>query len=392
MSPSVRPMNLENKGMRFLIVDSYYPQFLKTFYRAREGMAEKSYREQWGILMNQCFGTADFYSLNLNRLGHEATEVVFNCEPLQRQWAKEQGFHFNDTTWQLDTWRGWIPRVKRGKSSRWLYSILGAQVKEYRPDILYVQCMEYMPSSFLREMRSHVRVIIGQIASAIPSGADFSQYDMILSSLPHYVSRFRQQGMNSYPLRLGFENSLLSKVRLLSPIYEVVHVGGYGPVHRERNELLERLIKSGLPLRCWGYGHECLPANSPILDRYEGEAWGLDMYNIRYSSRIVVSRHISSVASVYANIMTMYEATGIGTLLVIDEREDLKNLFEPFQEIITYRTAQECAGLIKFYLEHEKERQEVASAGQRRTMKEHNYHVRMEELLEILGKGLGGRI
>ena len=79
--------------MKFLILDTYYPAFLRSFYGQRPDVADRPYDQQWRVLMDQCFGTADFYSYDLRQLGHEATEVVANCEPLQRQWAREHGIH-----------------------------------------------------------------------------------------------------------------------------------------------------------------------------------------------------------------------------------------------------------------------------------------------------------
>ena len=227
-------------------------------------------------------------------------------------------------------------------------------------------------------------MITGQIACLRAPGADFSEYDLVLSSLPHYIQRFRERGLNSQLFRLGFEPAVLTRLVVFADPYAVVHIGGYGPVHRERNDLLEALVTNGVPLLCWGYGIEHLPPTSPIHSCFKGEAWGLDMYNIRHNSKIVVSRHISSVADVYANIMTLYEATGVGTLLVIDERKDLQGLFEPGREVVAYRNPEECVELIQYYLEHDDEREAVARAGQQRTLREHTYYHRMQEFVDIV--------
>ena len=73
--------------MTFLIIDTYYHGFLRAFCAQHADLSDRPYAEQWRILMDQCFGTADFYSINLRKLGHDAHEVVANCEPLQRRWA-----------------------------------------------------------------------------------------------------------------------------------------------------------------------------------------------------------------------------------------------------------------------------------------------------------------
>jgi spore maturation protein CgeB len=59
-------------------------------------------------------------------------------------------------------------------------------------------------------------------------------------------------------------------------------------------------------------------------------------------------------------------------------------LFEAGKEVIVYDSTEECAELIRYYLQHEKERTRIARAGQERTLKEHTYYHRMQELLDIL--------
>ena len=49
-------------------------------------------------------------------------------------------------------------------------------------------------------------------------------------------------------------------------------------------------------------------------------------------------------------------------------------------------TPQECAELVKHYLEHDGERRAVAKAGQERTLRDHTYQQRMKELADIVRK------
>lgn len=366
--------------MKVLIVDTYYPAFLNSFYAKNPGLSHQPYEDQWRALMDQCFGTSDYYSTNLRQLGHEAMEVVANCKPLQLQWAREHGISLRYKLQQRSY--HWISLPLLAKD--WLYPILLDQVKAYTPDVIHFQDPAGMAPTLLQEIRPYVQLITGQIASPIGPQADFREYDLVLSSLPHYVQRFCEQGLKSRLFRLGFERTILEKLIKESDPYSVVHIGGYGPVHRERNELLEVLILHNIPMACWGYGIDRLPPASPIHGCYQGTAWGLEMYNIRYNSKIVVSRHVSSVADVYANIMTLYEATGVGALLVIDQRKDLHMLFEPGNEVVAYSSSDECIELIRYYLEHDEERESIARVGQQRTLRDHTYYHRMEEFIELV--------
>jgi spore maturation protein CgeB len=117
-----------------------------------------------------------------------------------------------------------------------------------------------------------------------------------------------------------------------------------------------------------------------------GQAWGLEMYQILGKSQITINHH-GDVAP-YANNMRLYEATGVGTLLVTDWKDDLHETFEPGKEVIAYKSSEECAELVQDYLARTEERESIARAGQQRTLAEHTYFQRMQELVEILQKRL----
>ncbi len=366
---------MEHK-LRFLIIDTYYPAFLSRFYAAHSSLKGCHYQEQWQTLMNTCFGTADFYSSNLKKLGHEAEEVVANCEPLQRQWAREHGIRLQQSKWP---WR--LLQLDQG----WLFQILTAQVKQNRPDVLYIQNISWTNGAFLNEVRPYVSLIIGQIAYPLPN-RQFKSYDLILTSFPHYVPMFRDMGVASEYFRIGFEPRVLDLVSPLKQQYQVTFVGAYSAAHRNGTVFLEQLAGQ-CSIDFWGYGVDSLAKDSPIRKTYHGEAWGLDMYRILEQSKITLNRHID-VAGRFANNMRLYEATGVGTLLVTERKDNLSELFEPSKEVVAYQDAKECAELVKYYLEHEQERAAIARAGQQRTLCEHTYYQRMQELLDIVNKYL----
>jgi spore maturation protein CgeB len=88
--------------------------------------------------------------------------------------------------------------------------------------------------------------------------------------------------------------------------------------------------------------------------------------------------------------MRLFEATGVGTCLITDWKKNLQQLFEPDKEIVVYESAEEMVEKTKWLLNHPREREEIASAGKERTMKDHTYARRAEQLnlyiMEKLGK------
>lgn len=356
--------------MRMLIVDTCYPAFLQSHYDRDPPLREAPYATQWRSLMDTFFGTADAYSYYLDKLGHEAQEVVVNCEPLQRAWAQEHGVRTRTV--------GGLRRRTR------LDDIVAAQVDEFNPDVLYVQNLSALDGRLLRRLGMG-RVIVGQIASEPPPERQLHAFDLLLTSFPHYVKRFRALGISSEYFRIGFDPRILERVGRRPRDLEIVFVGSLGRgQHGGGNAVIERAA-ARLPLKVWGPGVSEWPRSSPLRDRYGGEAWGIDMFALLARAKIVLNRHID-VAEDYANNMRLYEATGMGALLLTEAKRNLRELFEPGLEVVTYRDEDELADRALYYLEHEKEREEIAAAGKARTLAEHSYALRMAELFRILAR------
>ena len=117
-----------------------------------------------------------------------------------------------------------------------------------------------------------------------------------------------------------------------------------------------------------------------------GQAWGREMFEILDRSKITLNHHGDIFP--YANNMRLFEATGVGTLLITDWKDNLGEMFVPDKEVLAYRTPEECAELIRYYLAHENERLAVARAGQARTLRDHTYYQRTQELLDLVGRFL----
>jgi spore maturation protein CgeB len=112
------------------------------------------------------------------------------------------------------------------------------------------------------------------------------------------------------------------------------------------------------------------------------------MYRAIARSHVTFNRHID-VAENNANNMRLYEATGVGTLLITDRKQNLGQIFEPGREVVVYSDAEEAVRLIRYYLAHPHEAAEIARAGQARTLRDHTYRQRMVSLVPMLDECLG---
>jgi len=365
--------------MRFLIVDNYHPDFIAQLYAQQPELARLPYQQQRAQILSKHFGTADYYSYNLKKLGHEAEELIINCAPLQEQWARENS-------------SGWVPpqfkwRTVRGVNIPWFQTldrqrqIALQQIRAYRPDVIYVQdCISFQP--LLKAARRYARLLIVQHASALPKGITWDQYDLALTSILWMAAYFREQGTKSHYFKLAFEPRILNAIATPEQRLPVVFVGSLSIYHRERQQWLEQLIAE-TPLTIRGRVKANIGSDSPIWARYQGGAWGNEMYQYLHDARICLNKHID-LAQEYANNMRLYEATGVGTLLLTDQKKNLGEIFDVGREVVAYTDTNDCLEKIRYYLAHEDERQAIAAAGQQRTLNEHTYFHRMQELLEIL--------
>jgi hypothetical protein len=356
--------------MRILILDTYYPAFLDSHYAQRPELVDAPYDIQWRALMDRFFGTSDAYSHYLVQLGHEAHEVVVNCGPLQRAWAREHGVG-----------------TKQGRRVPGEQSTVLAQAEDFRPDVVYVQDLHALEPRLLRDLRAQSLLLVGQIASKTPARSRLEVFQLLVTAAPHFLELFRQQGFVTEFVRLGFDPRVLTHLDHDAPREGAVFVGALGRSRTWRsNALLERAAERA-PIDFWGYKAGTLPLRGAVRRRYRGEAWGMRMYEVLATAKIAVNRH-GDIAGHHAINMRLYEATGVGALLVTDSKRDLSDVFRPGTEVVTYARGDELAEKITYYLDNEDERAAVARAGQNRTLREHTYEDRMRKLVRILGRHL----
>lgn len=374
--------------MNILIIDTYYPEFLNAHYSNFPSFKIEPFEDQRNKLLEQCFGTSNYYSRHLNNLGWDAQELVVNCLPLQAAWAKEAHFGYSNLALKVPPRFFRLPWI-----GRWLAALPGlieiavAQIEALRPDVLYCQDLSFFPPEVLSRLRKNVRLIVGQIACPLPPTNFLKGYDLILTSFPHFVPRLHKLGIAAEYFQIGFDPSILERIGVVDKNINISFVGGISRHHRGAIPLFEYLAKT-TPIQFFGYGADSLAQESPIRARHHGEVWGLEMYRTIARSRITLNRHIN-VAENNANNMRLYEATGIGTLLITDQKDNLHEIFIPGREVVTYSTQEEAADLLNYYMKHPHEAEKIARAGQERTLREHTYSSRMSELSNILKRYVG---
>jgi spore maturation protein CgeB len=373
--------------LRLLIVDHDYPPFLAGFYAGRPDLAGANLEVQRSALAAAFFGETTFQVQALRTLGHEADDVVVNAFPLRKAWAAEHGFDLRvETTWAMQRRQGLVPWPYRRRTTGWMWTSLLAQVRSFHPDVVYVQCVDLMPEVVVRELRGEGPFVVGQIAAPLPRWP-VDGFDLMISSLPNYVARFRAAGLDAEWVPLAFEPTMVQAVGPTERDIDVSFVGSLSPHHGDRVALLESVARC-TEVAIFSADADQVQRGSRLTSMMRGIAWGIDMYRVLGRSAITINRHID-IAEEYSNNLRLYEATGMGALLVTDAKANLVDLFEPGREVVTYRDADECAEVVEYYRLHAGERAEIAAAGQKRTLGTHTWLDRMTKIAELLEARLG---
>jgi len=403
-----------------LKITTFSKYYLNHFYHRHPGLRNSPYDAQYSALMNDGFGWADFLSTNLRKIGIESQEIIFNAGPLQRAWARERGGRAGGT------------------------DLLIAQIAAIKPDVVFFEDMSLCSDeqiNFLKERVNSIRLVIGYVSSpmALRLSRAAKSYDLFLCCGPAFTAMLKEIGLCAYELDHAFEPDILRRLdnSLQDHSQDVIFSGSLVPrdgFHSERIKVLTSLVRAGVDVKIYtdktpyqpgvlllknalyylnrivkatgqnGLG-ECpffirlnrwdSPVRVPaglkhLLERAANPFYGMDMYGALAKSGIVLNVH-ADVAGDYAVNMRLFEATGAGSCLVTDHKKNIEDLFEPDHEVVTFRTDVEAVSKIRWLIEHPEKRKEIASAGQRRTLREHTFERRAALLNAIITGELNKR-
>ena len=405
-------------GYSFLKIHSIDSVYLEPFLRQHPNYKNLSYVELYDLFVKSCLGWNTNYTPALNSLGYQATDICIDFEFLQKLWAKEHGIKYDNRNW--------------------LHDILSAQLKAFQPDILFLDDLYYFDRTqrqFLRDASPKPVRIIGWRAAPTSADEFFKDVDLMLTCTPLFVDQLRNSGANAELIMHAFDPSILELVdqqqkRELAFTFVGNIVLGEG-FHNERLEMVKKLL-AATNLEVWGTISE--PRNPSLQDRllgrlsrdgqklfqrlrlpgsnalarlgtvshgntgpeatalmqdYKGRfhqpVLALEYFKLLQRSKINLNKHIDCAGD-YAGNIRLFEATGMGACLATDWKINMPEMFESDVEVITYRNTEECAEKVRYLLDNQDQLEQIAAAGQRRTLKDHTYQRRAEELNELIHK------
>jgi spore maturation protein CgeB len=361
--------------MKIIYFATYYKPYLISFYSSNIGLNEKSFDEQFKVITEDYFGSFISYHNWTIKSGHQSNLIIANCEALQKKWAEENNFTYSELNWQKE--------------------IALEQIKEFNPDIFYIGSMFDFYGDFLKKVRQFCKNIFGWISCPIPKNLDINKMDLLFSSAPHYVENFRKSGIKSELVTAGFDPILLNMTTEEETKIPFSFTGGFSTSHSKRINTIRALMEK-TDINIYGYNlHQLLytthlfsfakrKANKRFTQQMRTEIWGLKMYQLLKNSKITFNSHINMANGAAVN-MRMYEATGMGSLLLTDGNPE-SNIFEDGKDVVYYTSIDDAVEKADYYLNNEAERAAIAKSGQKKTLDNFSYEKVTKLMLEYFIK------
>ena len=263
--------------------------------------------------------------------------------------------------------------------------VLLAQVREFEPDVVYVQDVHYLTDELLAKLKQESRLLVCQLATEPPSLDRLRVFDLVVTCLPSFVTRFRAAGIRTELLRLAFDERVLHAVGA----GQTISRSGCGLRRLARPNTASAVERAPGQGRAPGADRLLGLRRPPLAPVVAGEAeiprTGVGTGHVqsprRRADRDQPSReHRRTVRSEHAPV----RGDRYGCVAPHRQRGAVGDVFDPGSEAVSYDSARELVDRLTYYIRNEKERAEIAAAGHARTLRDHTYGQRMRELVAIL--------
>lgn len=148
-----------------------------------------------------------------------------------------------------------------------------------------------------------------------------------------------------------------------------------GRCYGERRSFVDKLRRKGINITTFGQGWK------------DGDRISqADLIKIYNQNKISLNFSLTSQGHKTQIKTRDFEIPACGGLLLTQDTKEIAEYFVPRKEIITYKDTNDVAEKLKYYLEHDEERKNIAQAGYRRTLHDHTYEKRFNEIFYFLNR------
>ena len=194
-----------------------------------------------------------------------------------------------------------------------------------------------------------------------------------------HIDKTFEQGMLDYGQRLGKKYDKKELASMLRKAEDVC----FDVLQRDRHDVIEKIISSGIKLHVFGdswkqycgNGYENLIIHPQVVGEEALQIWAQSKIGFN-----IMRGHKAGMTERIANIMLC------GACCLSDETKYLREHFNDGKDIALFKRSElaELPLKIRYLLEHDEEREQIARAGYEKALREHTWRVRAEQLVDLL--------
>ena len=210
------------------------------------------------------------------------------------------------------------------------------------------------------------------------------EYDYFFTVCKEQAESLRNNNVNSYFLREGVDKFVYDFTGI-KQIYDISFIGQVGSpvVHTDRILLLDNISQYFTNLKIFGP----LYPNSDSILKFHAKR---QTYNDIEHSKIVAQSKINIGHSGWSHFDEYFSARnyrimGSGGFLLANRSNGIEKVFEENKEIVLYNNISDCIDKIRYYLNHEDERKQIALNGKKKTLENYTFNHSLNNLIKIIG-------
>ncbi|MBD1371561.1 glycosyltransferase [Hazenella sp. IB182357] len=277
-------------------------------------------------------------------------------------------------------------------------SQLFRKIKAFRPDVILSFRGFSLPSPIVYKLRSQFRVPIGIWVVDDPyrlktHEALVKPYHFVVTQDSNSVSFYRKRGKMSFHMPLASNPQKYKPVRV-PPKYksDICFIGSAFPIRVHYFDALAPLLLQHRTIiigQWWGrlkhydklkhmIYNEPIPPNE-VTKYYNGAKIVLNIHrtkNDRDDNPYMIPAHTPNNRT--------FEISACKSFQLTTWRQDLHRFYQVGQEIAAFQTLKGLKEKIKYYLNNQQEREEMAMHAYRKTLSAHTYLVRLHQLTNCL--------
>ena len=403
--------------MNLLIATTPYKNHTKAIYNRESDLASKSVLYQKEVLQYNLASSFEFWSNEFENLGLNANIVFPRIPQFQEQWVNENkisNINFNEE------------------------EVLLHQIKEYKTEILFIFDFTFITKAFLHRVREISKniIIATWYGAPISNQKDLSLCDYVLTNSKNLCYELKNNGIKVNFIPHAFEPSIykLREFKFLQKSIDFSFIGSINDeanTHLDRSRTIEHLSReTGIqvwsdldktsflnslrlqvlatrfdftnyisdhsmlkkfakiyPIKRWSELKVRPNLNfknfKSIYKKLHQPVYGQDMLRILGESELTFNGHSLHTGIDSVN-MRLFEASGMGTCQLVDDRPILYDFFEPDHEILTFKTVSEAISKSKELLNDDRLRNQIAENSKKKTLSSHTTKHQVIQVLDFL--------